>query len=105
MGDDDEGKTGGAEQAFQPFDAVKIEMIRGLVEQQDFGLGDEGFGDGEPLAPAAAEARGFTIHAGIAVSVAFCKAGAAQRFAQPLLAGGGRNGGAIECGLDDSGGP
>ena len=75
-------------------------MVRGLVEEEDLGIGGKGFGDGEPLAPAAAQARGFTVHAGITGSVDFCKAGAAQRFAQPLLAGDRGNGGALERGLD-----
>ncbi len=101
VGDDDQGKTGGAEQTFQPFDSVKIEVVRGLIEEKHLGISDKSFGDGKPLAPAAAQARGFTVHAGIARSVAFCEAGAAKCFAQPLLSGGGRNGGAFQCGLDD----
>ena len=101
VSDDDEGKARGPKQAFQPFDAVKIKMVRGLVEEEDLGIGDEGFGDGKPLAPAAAQACGLTVHAGIAGSVAFCKAGPAKRFAQPLLSGDSRNGGALECGFND----
>ena len=106
VSDDDEGKTGSTEQAFQPFDAVKVEVVGGLVEEKHLRIGDKGFGDGESLAPAAAQARGFTVHAWItgsatAGSVDFSKAGPAQRFAQPLLAGGSRNRGTFECGLND----
>ncbi len=54
VGDDDKGKTGSTEQAFKPFDAVKIEVVRGLIEKKDLGIGDKSFSDGEPLAPAAA---------------------------------------------------
>ena len=101
VGDDNKGKAGGAEQAFQPFNAVKIEVVRGFVEEKHLRISDKSFGDGKPFAPAAAQARGFTVHAGIAGSVAFRESGAAKRFAQPLFAGGSRNGGAFECGLDD----
>ena len=73
VSDHDKSKTGGAQQAFQPFDAVKIEVVRGLVEEKDLGFGHKRFGDGQPLAPAAAQARSFTIHAGIAVSVVLVK--------------------------------
>src|SRR6516164_8464101 len=64
VGDNDESEPGGAEQAFQPFDAFDVEMVRGLVKEKGVGLGDESFDDGETLAPTAAEAGCVSAHAG-----------------------------------------
>ena len=75
-------------------------MIRGLIEEQDVGLGDESFSNSEALEPAAAEAGGLSAHAGSAGSIVFRKAGAAQSLAKPLLAGLGRYGAAFERGFN-----
>ena len=55
VADDDAGKGLAGQQFFQPFDPGQVEMVRRLVEQQQIGLLDEGFGDGQPFAPAAGE--------------------------------------------------
>ena len=65
VSDDDKGERGGAEQVFEPLDAFEVEVVRGLVEEEDFGIGDDGFGNSKAFPPAAAEAGGFAIHAGI----------------------------------------
>jgi hypothetical protein len=39
MADNDERRTPAAELAFQPFDGGEIEMVGGLVQQQDIGRG------------------------------------------------------------------
>ena len=100
MRHDDEGECSGPEQAFQPLDAFKIEVVCRLVEQQDVRIGDEGFGNRKALAPAAAQARRFAVHAGIAAAVVFRKAGATECFAKALLALTGRDGGAIQSLFD-----
>ena len=71
-------------------------MIGGLIEEQDVGLGDEGFGNGEAFEPAAAEAGGLAVHAGRAGGIVFSKAGAAESLAKALLAGIGWYGAAFE---------
>ncbi len=54
----------GGEQFLKPFNTSQVEMVRGLVEQQDIGLADQGFGNGQPLAPAARERCGLGVQAG-----------------------------------------
>ena len=81
MRDHDKSKGRPPQQTFQPLDPVQVEVICGLVEQKHVGFGHKRLGDGEPLAPAAAQARNCAVHAGTSWSVAFRKAGAAQRFA------------------------
>ena len=55
MADGDGGKLCRGEQLLQPLDAGQIEVVRRLVEQHHIGLGDQGLGDGQPLAPAPGE--------------------------------------------------
>ena len=45
------------QQLLQPEDAVEVEVVRGLVEQQQLGLAHQLARDGEPLLPAARERR------------------------------------------------
>ena len=46
------GKTGSKE-FFQPEDAFDIQMVGGLIHDQDIGVNNQGPADGQPLAPAA----------------------------------------------------
>ena len=85
MGDDDAGEAGGAQGTFEPLDAFEVEVVGGLVEQQDVGLGDHGLGDGEALAPAAAEGVGVGVHADGGVGTVVGEAGAAEGLAEALL--------------------
>jgi len=41
------------EQIFEPGDSQQIEMVGGLVEQEDIGMLHQGFDNGETLLPAA----------------------------------------------------
>ena len=78
MADGDGGKRGRGEQLFQPLDAGQVQVIGGLVEQHDFGVSDQGLGDGQPLAPAAGECGGLGIQE--------VKAGPSGKFSQAALA-------------------
>ena len=49
------------EKFLQPLDAGQVQMIGGLVEQDDFRLLHQRFGDGEPLAPASGKRFGLGI--------------------------------------------
>ena len=44
VGDGDDGAFEVHQQAFQPFDAVQVQVVGGLVQQQHLGLGDQGLG-------------------------------------------------------------
>ena len=46
MADGDSGERGTGEQLFQPFDSSQVEVVGGLVEQHDFGVADQGLGNG-----------------------------------------------------------
>ena len=46
VADEDEGERGFPQQALQPHDAFQIQVVRRLVYQQQFGLADEGAGQG-----------------------------------------------------------
>ena len=45
------------EQLLEPEDAVDVEVVGGLVEEEQLRLAREGAGDGEPLPPSAGEQR------------------------------------------------
>jgi len=100
VGDDDEGEIRGLEQGFEPLNAFEVEVVGGLVEEEDVGVDDEGFRDGETLAPTAAEAGGVSIHAGAGGGCGIGKAGAAEGFAETLLAFVFRHGGSGHGGFD-----
>ena len=78
VADGDGGEGSVAQQLFQPLYAGQVEVVGGLVQQHDFGFDDHGLGDGQPLAPAAAERGRLGVQVG--------KAGAAGQLAQPALA-------------------
>lgn len=61
MADDDGGEGFRFEQAFEPFDSREVEVIGRLVEQEQIGMLDERFGDGEALLPASREGGGFSF--------------------------------------------
>ena len=50
-----------AEFAFQPFDGRQVEMVGGLVEQQDVGLGRQHAGQRGAAGLAAGQARGIFV--------------------------------------------
>ena len=64
VGDDEEAETGLREIVFQPFDAVDVEVVGGLVEQEQVGLLDQAAGDGEAFAPAAGQGGGELVAVG-----------------------------------------
>ncbi len=82
-----------ADELFEPGDAGEIEVVGGLVEQQDVGFADDCLGDSETLAPAAGETCGLGSERGEA-----CAAGG---FAEASLAFGLGNFGSLKCGLKD----
>ncbi len=55
MADGDGGERGGGESAFEPLDALEVEVISGFVEQEKVGTGGESANQGEALAPTAGE--------------------------------------------------
>ena len=71
-----EGRVG--EQFFQPLDPGQIQVIGGLVQQQHIGLADQGFGDGQALAPSAGQRCRFGVEA--------LEPGSAGQFAQSAFA-------------------
>jgi len=102
VGDDDAGEAGGTKGLFEPLDSFEVEMIGGLVEEEDVGLGDHGLGNGEALAPAAGEGGSVGIHADGGVRAVVGESGAAERFAETLLALVGGHGGGFEGGFEDA---
>ncbi len=58
VGDDDAGEGSLGEQLFEPEDALEIEVVGGLVEEEQVGVEDELAGDGEAAAPTAGERPG-----------------------------------------------
>ena len=58
VADDDAGEGGVGEELFEPGDAFEIEVVGGLVEEEQVGLADEFAGDGEAALPAAGEGFG-----------------------------------------------
>ncbi len=86
VGDDDAGEVGLGEKLFEPLDSGEVEVVGGLVEEKNFGGGDERFGDGEALAPASGE--------GLRRGVEVLEAGAAESFVQAGVALQGGNSGA-----------
>jgi hypothetical protein len=86
VGDDDAGESSAAENGFEPLDAFEVEVVGGLVEEEDVGLGDHGLGDGEALAPAAGETGGVGVHADRGVRAVVREPCAAEGFAEALLA-------------------
>ena len=55
MGDQHQGTAEARQVALQPLDAVGIEVVGGLIEQQHIGVGHQGRGQGEPFAVSARE--------------------------------------------------
>ncbi len=96
MGDDDAGEPRAAENGFEPLDAFQVEVVGGLVEEEDIGLGDHGLGDGETLAPTAGETGGVGVHADRGIGSIVGEPGAAEGFAETLLALVGGDTGAFE---------
>ena len=47
----------------EPFDALGVEAVGGLVQQEDFGLRQEGLGEGEALAHAVTVGSHFRVDA------------------------------------------
>ena len=72
MADDDAGEGGGGEEFFEPLDAGQVEVVGGLVEEEDVGLLGEGEGDGEAFFPAAG--------VGLGDGVEVLESGAAEGF-------------------------
>ncbi|MDF9792882.1 hypothetical protein M2440_003583 [Methylorubrum extorquens] len=58
VADDDEGRARALQLGFQPLDGGEVEMVGGLVEQQDVGLGRERLGECGPARLAARQALG-----------------------------------------------
>ena len=63
MADQHDGAAQRLQFRFQPFDGGKVEMVGGLVEQQDVGLRRQRAGDGGAADLAAREARGILLAA------------------------------------------
>ncbi len=61
VGDQDEGVGVGGEIAFEPVAGFQVEMIGGLVEKEDVGLGEEQLGEGDAHLPAAGELLGAAL--------------------------------------------
>ena len=78
VADRDGGKGAGGEQLFEPLDPRQIKVVGRLVQQHHLGLANQRLGDGQPLAPSAAEPGGL----GVEVQ----EAGAAGEFPQTALA-------------------
>ena len=78
VGDDDAGEVGLLKKLFEPLDSGEVEMVGGLIEEKNLRRGDQGFGDGEALAPASGER--------LRLGVEVLKAGAAQGFVQARVA-------------------
>src|ERR1700761_3175788 len=100
MGDDRDSEAGCAECLFEPLDAVDVEVVRRLVKQQDIGTLNDSLDEGKTFAPASAEggcsgAERFTCKAIVG------EAGAAECFAEPLLAFVSWNGSTVQGALDD----
>ena len=55
VADDHAGEGRALKQVFEPGDSREIEMVGGLVEQQNVGMLHQSFGDGQTLAPASGE--------------------------------------------------
>ncbi len=55
------GERRAREQLFEPLDTGEVEMVGGLVEQQDRGILNERFGNGQALPPAAGKTRGLNV--------------------------------------------
>ena len=64
MGDDEEAEGGLREVVFEPLDALDVEVVGGLIEQEQVGLLDQAAGDGEAFAPAAGEGGGELVAVG-----------------------------------------
>ena len=58
MADDHARETGVLQNGFQPLDPFEIEMVSGLVEQENIRLLNQSGGDGQAFAPAARERVG-----------------------------------------------
>ena len=97
--DHDAREARGAQHGLQPLDALEVEMVRRLVEQQHVRLHHHRLGDREPLAPASAQTGGFCVHADGGVRAVVGEAGLAERLAQALLVLVLRNTAAVERGL------
>ncbi len=91
--DHDAGEGGGLEGLFEPRDAGEVKVVGGLVEEEDVGGGDDGFGDGEALAPASGEGGG--------LGGGFGEADAAAGFAESAFAFGFGDCGGGESGFED----
>ena len=50
MGHQQERARQRVERVLEPLDGVGVEVVRGLVEQEQIGPGEQGAGDGHPLA-------------------------------------------------------
>jgi hypothetical protein len=99
--DHDAGEGGLVEQGFKPGDAGEVEVVGGLVEEKNVGVGDDGLGDGEALAPAAGEEGGFGREGGEADAAG----GLAQAtFAVSFWDGGGGEGGFEDLADGEAGG-
>ena len=53
VADDNRSEGCGLEEFFKPLDGGEVEMVGGLIQQQDVRLLHQSFSDGEPLAPSA----------------------------------------------------
>jgi hypothetical protein len=61
VADEDGGEAGAFEQLFEPLDALEIEVVGGLVEQEEIGAGGESAADIEAFFPTARELGGFIL--------------------------------------------
>ena len=52
VGNDDHGGLAGVEHPFQPANGIDIQVVGGLVQQQDVGVGKQGLGQQHPQLPA-----------------------------------------------------
>ena len=55
MRDEDDGAGVAPQVAFEPVDGDDVEVVGGLVEEEEVGLGEEDAGEGHAHAPAAGE--------------------------------------------------
>ena len=65
VGDGDEGAVVAGEEVLQPVDGVEIEVVGGLVEEQGFGLAEEGLGEQDADLLAALQLAHFALVQGL----------------------------------------
>ena len=92
VADDDGGEWRVLQQLFQPFNAGQVEMVGGLVEQQDVRLLHQRLGDGQSFSPSSGQVGSFLLEV--------LEAGAAERLAGARFPFRFRDLGLFKCGVN-----